>query len=143
MSTFIQLAFPVDGAQAAQNGSCAPPAVPDDRTHPGRPCARCKALSASPTAPATGAQCLTCRLRADRAERRCAVCGRQVDAGKKSATRYCSRPCRDRADGARAAGRDHAAGVCHERERCRCDRPLLVPDPDLAETRCLHCGRVR
>ncbi len=140
LSTF-QLAFDVDGAQGAQNGSYAPPELPDDRTHADRPCARCARLSASPTAPATGAICTSCRLEADRAERRCAICARPIPAGK--AGRYCSRPCRDRADLARAAERDHAAGIPHARLRCQCDRPLLVPDDDLAETRCLRCGRPR
>jgi len=60
----VQLALDLD---AAQNGAGAPPARPDGRTHADRPCARCNALSASPTAPATGAQCLSCRLAADRA----------------------------------------------------------------------------
>lgn len=135
----LAFAFPVDGAQGAQNGTCAPSAAPDARTHAERPCARCAALSASPTAPATGTQCLTCRLDEGRAERRCAICARLIPAGK--AGRYCSRPCRDRADLARAAERDHAAGIPLEPRRCGCDCSLLVPDPDLGDSRCLHCGR--
>jgi len=141
--TFAQLAFPVDGAQTAQNGACAPPALPDDRSHRGRPCARCKALSASPTAPPSGARCTSCRMAADRAERRCAVCAGPIDPGRKSTTRYCSRRCKDRADEARAASRDHANGIPHDRARCQCERPILIVDDDLAETRCLRCGRVR
>lgn len=137
--TFAQLAFPLDGPQAVEDGTCAPPALPGSGSRRGRPCGRCKALSGSPTAPPSGAQCLTCRLAADRAERRCAICARPIPAGK--AGRYCSRPCRDRADLARAAERDHAAGVPLERPRCRCARSLLVPDPDLGDSRCLHCGR--
>lgn len=145
MSVFVQLAFNVDGAQCAQNGSYAPPAAPGDRTHADGPCAR---LSASPTAPATGAQCIGCRLAA---ERRCAVCAGPLDPGKKSTAQYCGRRCKDRADTARNAERDHANGACHEPRRCECDRPLLILDDDpcsssmttLAETRCLHCGRPR
>jgi len=139
--TFAQLAFPLDGAQGVGNGSCAPPPAPDARTHAERSCARCARLSASPTAPPSGAICTSCRLEADRAERRCAICARPIPAGK--AGRYCSRPCRDRADLARAAERDHAAGIPHARLRCQCERPVLVYDPDLRETRDLLCGRVR
>jgi len=137
----LAFAFPVDGAQGAQNGALTPSAPPVNGTRRGRRCARCARLSASSTAPDAGAQCVSCRLEADRATRRCAICARPIPAGK--AGRYCSRPCRDRADLARAAERDHAAGIPHARLRCQCHRPLLVPDDDLAETRCLHCGRVR
>lgn len=136
----VQLAFDLE---AAQNGAGAPPARTDGRTHADGPCARCAHLSASPTAPASGARCTSCRFAADHAGRRCAVCGGPLDPGKKATTRYCGRRCKDRADTARAAERDHGAGIPHARLRCQCDRPLLVPDDDLAETRCLHCGRVR
>ncbi len=75
--TFVQITFPVDAAQAARNGAGAPPAVPGSRSHQGRPCARCARLSASPTAPASGARCTSCRFAADRArETRDLLCGR-------------------------------------------------------------------
>lgn len=138
--TFAQLSFPVDAAQAVENGSCAPPSPPDSGS---RPCARCTRLSTSPTAPDTGVVCTSCRMAADRAERRCAVCGGPIDPGRKITTRYCSRRCKDRADEARAASRDHANGACHERRRCRCERPILIVDDDLGETRCMRCGRPR
>jgi len=139
--TFAQLAFPLDGPQAVENGTCAPPALPGSGSRRGRPCGRCKALSGSPTAPDAGTICTSCRLAADRATRRCAVCGGPIDPGRKITTRYCSRRCKDRADEARAASRDHANGACHEPRRCQCERPILVLDDDLGEARCVLCGR--
>lgn len=142
--TFAQLTFPLDGAQATQNGSYAPPAATDDRTHADGPCGRCAALSASPTAPDTGAQCVSCRFAADHAGRRCAVCGGPIPAGRKITARYCGPECkRRRSEETRPGERDHAAGIPHERRRCQCDRPLLIVDDDLGETRCMRCGRVR
>lgn len=141
MSAFAQLAFDVDVAQTAENGSYAPPALQDSGTPQRRPCARCKALSASPTAPASGARCTSCRFAADRAQRRCAVCAGPIPAARKITAIYCGTDCKRRAEGARPAERDHAAGIPHARPRCRCARSLLVPDPDLGGSRCLHCGR--
>lgn len=141
--TFAQLAFafPLDGVQSARNASSAPPAAPVNRTRPGRPCGRCAALRASPTAPEAGVQCIACRLAADRPVRSCAVCAGPLDPGKKSIAKYCSRRCKDRGEVDAAAKRDHAAGIPHERPRCYCARPVLVPDVDLGEARCLLCGR--
>lgn len=138
--TFPQLAFPLDGAQGVQNGSCAPPALQDSGTRRDRPCARCARLSASPTAPASGARCTSCRFAADHAGRRCAVCGGPIPAGRKITARYCGpERKRRRSEETRPAERDHAAGVPLEPPRCRCARPVGVFDDD--EARCVLCGR--